>query len=152
MPICDVCGADTTFEDATVYTSDEFRRVTAQGFLPDESVLTAVTSDQWKEFVARSAEDWVLCPKCAASAVDLLPKASGTGLITPRPRDLDVVRPFLEADDDLPRNEVGDLAVWRPRRRGAAAARGDGVQVRARGKAEGGRQQQRGEAFHDGVS
>jgi len=87
VPLCDVCVADTTFEEATVYTPDEFRRVVSLGFRPHESILRNVAIADWKGFVAQSATDWVLCPSCAALTGAFMHKPTGTGLITPRPHE-----------------------------------------------------------------
>jgi len=87
VPLCDVCVADTTFKEATVYTPDEFRRVVSLGFRPHQSILKDMAIAKWKGFVAQSATDWVLCPSCAALTGAFMHKPPGTGLITPRPHE-----------------------------------------------------------------
>jgi hypothetical protein len=88
---CDVCNADTSLQEASVYTSYEFRRLVALGFQPDEHMIRLLAAKwilsrdqaiaQWKQgLVAQSTTDWVLCPKCALFASRWVSVPKGTGL------------------------------------------------------------------------
>ncbi len=83
--VCDVCRAATNFQEATVYTADEFRQVVDLGYKPLESVFKgAFTFSEWaRVWVANSRTDWVLCPSCAHAAGAFMPKPVGTGLLSP---------------------------------------------------------------------
>lgn len=92
MGLCDVCNADVTLDQATVYTADEFRRVVSQGFQPHEATIKVAVAfgstreqavAQWKQgLVAQSTTDWALCSACAAKAATWMPKPKGTGIRT----------------------------------------------------------------------
>jgi hypothetical protein len=94
MAQCDVCNVDITWEEATVYTPDEFRRLVSMGFQPSEGMIQIAAGygvsreqaiAQWKQgLVAQSTTDWVLCSACAGAAARWLPKPKGTGLVTPK--------------------------------------------------------------------
>lgn len=111
MGQCDVCNADTTWEEATVYTPDEFRRLVSLGFRPDEDMMNLLAGNwgmsrdqavaQWKQgLVAESTTDWVLCPGCALVATRSMPKAKGTGLRTEK--EWEPVTPAMLRRVDVP--------------------------------------------------
>jgi hypothetical protein len=89
MGICDVCGGISSYEEGTVYTADEFRKVVAKGLGPDESFIKQMNLhgltnqqavSQWKnDLVRRSTTDWMLCPACAQKAGKYMPRPAGTG-------------------------------------------------------------------------
>lgn len=94
---CDVCNAATDREAGTLYTAEEFRRMVGLGFQPDESTLSVMTAfgmsaaeavSQWKQQVAASGTDWLLCPACAERAGKYLskPKPAPAPKREPEPR------------------------------------------------------------------
>jgi HEAT repeat protein len=89
---CDLCNANTSREEATAYSADEFRKLACNGFEPADQILkpmllTGLSADeacrQWKhDLVANSTSNWLLCPACAARAAPFLAKNSSNDTAT----------------------------------------------------------------------
>jgi hypothetical protein len=94
MASCDVCNEEASSETGTRYTGKEFQKLLSKGFKPEGGTggagLLAIAKaggaserqaiELWKQECARLgmfSTDWLLCPKCAARASDIMAKPAG---------------------------------------------------------------------------
>ncbi len=75
---CSVCNAETPAAKSPTYTPSDMQRVVGNGFTPDDATLTRWMTEKnltreaaladWKQRVATSSSDWLLCRNCAGRA------------------------------------------------------------------------------------